>query len=431
MTHEDGVPARPGALGRIGPRRAQLTVTYLIFTAVLGSNLPSPIYVIWQREWHFSSGTVTLVFATYGVCVLTSLLCFGRLSDTVGRRPVMTAGLVLAAGATVLFLAAHSVTWLFAARGLQGLATGVLTGSAAAAMVELDPGGDRQRASMINVVAMVSAGATGPLLGGLLTQFAPWPTRLPFVVILALMVVGLLGVGSIPETVDPRAPGDLGFRARSDAWRPRRPSVPLPIRKAFVVAATALAVGWSVGALYAALSPSMESQLLHLTSHAAAGALIFAFNIIGGVAQLRLRTWSTRRVMGIGLPAVALGIVMVQLAIMDHVTGLFYLGTISAGLGQGLSFMGGLALVNEVAPHHRRAEVLSAFSVIGYAAVSVPVVGVGLLTDVLGLTRATGIFTLVIVAVAGLGLLAVVRQPPEPLSRLTAEDRAALALEAN
>lgn len=428
MNPEGHVPGRRGLLGRIGPRRAQLTVTYLIFSAVLGSNLPSPIYVIWQQEWHFSSGTVTLVFATYGACVLTSLLCFGRLSDAVGRKPIMTVGLAMAAVATCLFLEAQSVAWLFAARGLQGLATGVLTGSAAAAVVELDPGGDRQRASMINAVAMVTAGATGPLLGGLLTQFGPWPTRLPFAVILALLALALLGVRSLPETVTTVADGSPRDRVTSRDWRPRRPTVPRPIRGYFLVAATALAVGWSVGALYAALSPSMESQLLHLTSHAAAGALIFAFNIIGGLAQLRLRSWNPRRVMGIGLPAVAFGILMVQLSILDHVTGVFYLGTIAAGLGQGMSFMGGLSLINEVAPHHRRAEVLSAFSVVGYAAVSVPVVGVGLLTDVMGLTRATGVFTLAIVAVAGFGVVAVVRQPAEPLSRLTAEDRAALAL---
>jgi MFS family permease len=69
---------------------------------------------------------------------------------------------------------------------------------------------------------------------------------------------------------------------------------------------------------------------------------------------------------------------------------LLVLGGVVAGFGQGLSFRGGLAAVNEHSPAAQRGEVTSSFFVVLYIAISPPVIGEGVLAQAVGL-RAAGL----------------------------------------
>jgi Major Facilitator Superfamily len=90
-------------------------------------------------QWHFSATTLTAVFAVYVLALLLTLLAFGSLSDYLGRRRVIAVALAAGAGACGLFLAAHGVGLLFAARALQGVAAGIVTSAAGAALIDLQP----------------------------------------------------------------------------------------------------------------------------------------------------------------------------------------------------------------------------------------------------------------------------------------------------
>src|SRR6188472_3906569 len=116
-----------------------LVVSSAWFAMMAGANLATPLYAIYEREFGFSSAVLTLVFATYALVLAPSLLVFGQLSDRLGRRRVLSAGLATAAAGLGLFALAHGLPWLFAARAVQGLAVGMMSGAAAAALVELDP----------------------------------------------------------------------------------------------------------------------------------------------------------------------------------------------------------------------------------------------------------------------------------------------------
>jgi MFS family permease len=67
-------------------------------------------------------GVLTVIFATYAAGVLIALLAFGALSDRIGRRPVLAAGLGLAVVSTAVFLRAGDLVLLFVGRLLSGLA---------------------------------------------------------------------------------------------------------------------------------------------------------------------------------------------------------------------------------------------------------------------------------------------------------------------
>ena len=129
---------------------------------------PSPLYGVYQAQWRFSAATLTAVFAVYALALLVALLVFGSVSDYLGRRRVILASLVVAAGACGLFLAAHGVGMLFAARALQGAAVGTATSALGAALIDLQPEG-----SAIAPVITIAAGQLGLAAGGLDQRAGP------------------------------------------------------------------------------------------------------------------------------------------------------------------------------------------------------------------------------------------------------------------
>jgi MFS family permease len=100
---------------------ASITVSFLA-----ASSAPTPLYPTYQAPWKFSALTTTVIFGVYAISFLVALLTAGRLSDHIGRRPVLLAGIAGNVLALAVFVDAHSVAALLAARIVQGLATGVL-----------------------------------------------------------------------------------------------------------------------------------------------------------------------------------------------------------------------------------------------------------------------------------------------------------------
>ena len=109
-----------GGTSRSTLRRSFAAVAYAMAIVLASSNLLTPLYATYQRIFHFSPLMLTLIFATYAIFLVPSLVVFGQLSDRVGRRRVIAAGLVGGAVSLALFASAHSTLWLFAARAVQG-----------------------------------------------------------------------------------------------------------------------------------------------------------------------------------------------------------------------------------------------------------------------------------------------------------------------
>ncbi len=141
-------------------------IAYAFAVTMLGTTLPTPLYVIYQAQWHFSTSLITLIFASYAVAVLAALLLAGRSSDQVGRRPVLAAAICLSIVSAVTFILAPNVGWLFVGRVLSGLSAGLMTGTATAALTETARPGAGRRASLVSSTANLGGLALGPLLAG-------------------------------------------------------------------------------------------------------------------------------------------------------------------------------------------------------------------------------------------------------------------------
>src|SRR5215208_4796681 len=212
---------------RLAPPLDFALVAGIITLALFASATPSPLYADYAASWHFSTPVLTAVYAVYAVGVLTSLLLIGRLSDEIGRLPVLIGALVALLLATLLYIAAQSVVWLFAARAVQGLATGAALGAAGAAMLDLHPRGDAVQAGLVNGVGSALGIGFGAAISSVLVQAAPDPRVTPFLLVFVLFAAALAGTLALRESVP---------RTERPRLRPQRPQVPRSIRPAFVLA---------------------------------------------------------------------------------------------------------------------------------------------------------------------------------------------------
>ncbi len=252
---------------------------------MLGTTLPTPLYVIYQAQWHFSAAIVTVTFAVYAVAVLVTLLLMGRSSDQAGRKPVLAAALGSSALSTVVLILAPNVEVLIAGRILSGLSAGLMTGTATAALTELVPASASRRASLVATAVNMGGLGLGPLIAGLFAQYAPHPTVLVFEVYLVVLAAAGVCLFLVPETVSPR-------RGRPALRRPRHPRAG---PGEFAAAAAAAFAAFSLLGLFSALAPTFLGTVLHQGSHAVQGAVVFLLLAVGALTQILLSRFSSRR----------------------------------------------------------------------------------------------------------------------------------------
>lgn len=371
-------------------------LAYAFAAIMVGTTLPTPMYALYAEHMHFAVLTTTVIYPTNAGGVLFALLAFGRWSDAVGRRPMLLAGVAAALAGAVVFLFADSVSVLLIGRVLSGLSAGLFTGTATAAVIEAAPSAWKTRAAAVATVANIGGLGAGPLLAGLLVQYAPQPLHLPFLVHIGLALLAGIAVLVVPET-SPRT-GRIGLQ---------RLSVPAEVRTVFVIAALAAFAGFAVTGLFTAVAPSFLSTVIGIGNHAVAGAIagtIFASSALTQVAANRM---PAERAVAVGCALLIAGMLALTAALhFSSLVGLIAAAVIS-GVGQGMSFSRGLAAVVERAPAQCRAEVSSTYFVVAYVAISLPVIGEGLAAQALGLRTAGVTFAIAVALLAAICLAAI------------------------
>ncbi|WP_246851904.1 MFS transporter [Patulibacter sp. SYSU D01012] len=363
-------------------------LAYALVAAVLGMALaasatPSPLYAVYRAEWGFSSFVLTAIFAVYAIAVLVALLLTGRLSDDVGRRPVLIGALTAMIAATALFLVADSVAWLFAARALQGLSTGVAMSAAGAALLELHPRGDSHAAGLTNGVVAAASMGLGAFVSAALVEWAPAPERTPYAALLVVFAVLLVGALLMPETVAER---------RRPRLRPQRPHVPKAIRGAFALSSLGVLASWAIGGLFMSLGPQLAALELHTDSHLAGGLAILAMTGSGAVSQVLFERAAPWRLTAGGAIVLSLGMAGIVGSLSLDVGPVFLAASVLTGLGWGVAFLGALRSLTAVVPPHHRGETMSAFYLVAYTSISLPALGAGLVVGSWGLLPTFRVF---------------------------------------
>jgi MFS family permease len=398
---------RTAARRTLTPRLAYAHVAAVIGLALFASGTPSSLYGTYQELWGFSPLVLTLIYSVYAFGVLAALLLAGRLSDEVGRRPVLLVALGTLLIATAVFMFAGSVAWLFAARAIQGLATGLALGAASAALLDLHPKRDPAGVGLTNGVVSAGGMGLGVLVSAALVQLAPAPRVLPYVVLLVLLAIAFVGALLMPEPVTTSGKARL---------TPQRPSVPAAVRRPFLLASLGVISSWSVGGLFLSLGPMLSASLLHTSNHLVAGLAVFALAGSGAAAQLlfgRTAPWAGASA---GSVALATGLLMIVAAASMDSAALFWAGAVIGGGGFGVAFLGGLRALSAVVPPHHRAQVMSAFYIVAYSSISLPAILAGVLVTPLGLDATFELFGSVIAALALVVAFEAWRTRPRPVA---------------
>lgn len=362
------------------PRQAAFwLVAYMFAVTILGTSLPAPLYAIYQRQWHFSAGVVTLIFAVYAVAVLAVLLVAGRSSDQVGRKPVMAAALASSAISTVVFILAANVGWLFVGRIFSGVSAGLIIGAATAALTELVQESASRRASLVATAANMGGAGLGPLVAGLFAQYLPQPTVLVFEAYLGLLAMAALALAFVPETVTRRQRLSLRFTGLG---------IPAAGRGEFIAAGVAAFAAFALSGLFTSLAPGFVTGVLHQTNVAIAGGVPFLLFAAATVAAVGLARFNSRPVILAGLLLFLVGLALVVAGISAASLALFLAGTVVGGIAVGAINVGSLSIANRLAPAEDRGRIISTYFVFAFTGLIIPVVGVGIASDYVGNFRA-------------------------------------------
>jgi predicted MFS family arabinose efflux permease len=370
-----------------------ITISFLA-----GSSAPTPLYALYQAQWGFSSITVTMIFGIYAISVLTALLFVGRLSDHLGRRPVLIAATAAQTVTMVIFATAHGVADLMLARIIQGLATGAAVGAVGAGMIDLN----KTRGATANAVAPTFGTATGGVLSGYLVQYLPAPTHLVYAVLGVIFVLQGIGIALMTDTITP-ARGALA------SLKPQL-NLPPATRGPLLLALPVLVASWALAGFYASLGPMLVRGMLGAGSALLGGLALFVLAASAGLAVLVLQRREPRAMMTLGASLLAAGVGVAVWSLPHHAIAVFFAGTSIAGMGFGAGFQGAVRSVVPFAAPHERAGVLSIVFIVSYLSMGVPAIAAGVQVarhgNILGTGKAFGVvvITLALAAVLAAGL---------------------------
>jgi predicted MFS family arabinose efflux permease len=339
-------------------RHASLSVSAGVVSHTLWTSAaPALTYGLYAQEWHLTHTVTAAIFAVYPIFVVVTLVGFGGISDQIGRRATMLAGLFASLAGALLFAVAPDVWWVFGGRALMGIGVGLAASPSTAAILEFTSPERAKRAALVTMVAQAIGFAAALLLGGALTEYGPWPTRLCFWILAVLLLILLTGTWFLPR----HAAGGVVGR-----WRSRMPSVPKEVRRVFAVSSTAMMAAYTFGVLVLSLGGQVEHDLIGSANAFLNSAVLSLFPIAMGAIGIIARTLSPRVALIVGALVSGLAMVLLIVAVNFRDLVIYLLATAAAGGAYSLLFVGGLQVISAAAPVHHRGGILSGLYLLGY-----------------------------------------------------------------
>ncbi|MEU6119259.1 MFS transporter [Streptomyces sp. NPDC047117] len=359
-------------------RRSRATGLYVLVVLTFGACLPSSLHPGYQVGLHADELTMTLLHAVFALVSAPALLLLGPVSDAFGPRPVLRAGIALAALGSACFAFGPGPAWLIAGSAAQGLAVGATTGAAAA----LVSGGTAGRGAVLAGIAFVAGTASGATVGGFLAQYAPAPYVLPFLLHLVLLALAAYRVSALAPTA---------VAVPEGRRRPALPRIPRGMRAVFATASAVGFLAWTTAGLFLAIIPALPARSGH-HNMAVTGSILGAVLVCSALTQPLVGRLGTRQAQLAGLAALLVSLSLLSLT-AGRSTALTLVAAVVAGAGHGLACAGAAAAVDAKAPDRARGALTGALYLSFYLGAGLPAVAVGLPAVPFSLTTATFLVT--------------------------------------
>jgi len=363
-------------------------VGMVIFT--MGTSIVTPLFPLYKRTFELSNGTVTLLFATYTITVVPTMLIAGNLSDMLGRKRLILPGMATITTASLVFAFSTSLPMLFVGRVLQGLAIGMFLGVGTAFVVDHARPEQRAKAAQLAGLGFRLGFGLGPGLGGLMAQYMSDPLHRPYKAHALLMLVGIAAILAAPETLKRRHGVKLQIRV----------GVPEGQFRGFATFLAPAAFLMSfLDATLLSLAPLYMSDTLHVRNIALFGLVGFLVLAAGGFTPLVFRTLEPRRAVMAGVCASTLFSLLIVAASAFNTALLVIVAAAVIGFTNGLILQGATSIAGIVVPIEERGKLVSALYMCAYSG-TVPSVALGYLSRGIGLTATMAVFSAVAALIA-------------------------------
>lgn len=381
-------------------------VCFSMCVGVMGTALASPLYPLYQKAWGLLPSHITQIFVTYMLGALISLLFLGRLTNRFGFLKVLRLGLILMTLGVIGSAMAWNAISLSVCRFIIGLASGLITTSASVGMTQLNNKGDLQRAAATTSLTIAFGFGLGPVVGGLMAQWVPHPLVTSYLPPIALSFLGIYALFQI------RLPESSAITASEEprlSLKDVLPSISQP-RKPFLyhyaLGCMAAFSAFGMFSLFAAMAPSFMAKMVPWHGPAVSGLSIGIILFLSAGIQLIARPYPTKTVVITGFFALTVTNALLIINSFAGSTALFALCVMSMACGHALCNLAGMSIVNKVSKPANRTGLLSTYLVVGYVGTIVPILGMGWLSDHIGLTGALiGFCSCLGLLTAALGLL--------------------------
>lgn len=373
-------------------------VCFAMCVGVMGTALISPLYPLYQQAWQLRTSDVSLIYVVYMVGALFGLLFMGRLSDTLGFRKVMLAGLLLGWGGTLLTMLAWDLSSLNIGRFAVGLSSSLIVTSATVGLVQISRDGASQRISLITSFLLAFGFGLGPITGGITGQWLPNPlmvTYVPSLLLGVLAVYALLRVQLKPHA-DELAATSLSLQTFMPrlAWTGRSDSL------AFMLTCACPFFAFGVFGIYASMAPLFLEKMLPWHGPVVSGTSIGVILLASAMMQLACARMNLRWCGSLGLLAVVLSNAMLVLNFKLGSPVVFIVGVCAAAAGHGMCLLAGISMVNRIATPTERSGLISTYLVCGYVGSIAPLIAVGWIADHHGLPVAITLLGLCVIVIA-------------------------------
>lgn len=392
-----------------------LWLCFCMCVGVMGTALASPLYPLYQQAWGLLPSHITIIFVAYMVATLASLLLLARLNDRYGFLPVLRAGLILVTLGVLISACAWNIASLIAGRVVIGVASGLITTSSSIGLTQVGNKGDMQRAAATTSLALAFGFGLGPVVGGLVAQWAPAPLVTAYVPSLLLGVVAILALWKITLPGNPQAP--LSGKAaplRAGEWLPKVTLPEARFRRHFAIGSMGAFCAFGIFSLYASLAPSFMDRMVPWHGPAVSGLSIGVILFLSAAAQYVARPMHPKNAMIAGFAALVLCNLLLVINNFIGSAVLFVLSVLATALCHGLCNLAGMSMVSKVSTSASRAGLLSTYLMVGYCGTIVPILGLGWLSDHIGLSRALVMFCICMAALAAVLAVLTWRTPRLP-----------------
>ena len=335
-------------------------VALAVSAVAWGANQFVPLLLLYRDKLGISTATAQATFGLYAAGLVPGLLIGGPFSDRHGRRLVLIAALVASVFASLLLmLGGQGVGWLFAGRLFAGVASGAAFSAGSSWLKELSPDGAGARRA---TVAMTTGFAASPIAAGVLAQWAPARTMVPYIPHLVLATGAIPVVARLPEASTRRAVTAHPTAVLRDQ-RFRRVVAPLA---PWVFGSAAIPLAY----LPALVQTRLGGRALIF------GALVATLTAVAGIAvqsfARRLDSGDRSNLLAAAMGIVTAGLLVAAAAAETTSLALIVLAALVLGAGYGCCQVCGLLEVQRLAPPDQLARITAAYQALSYTGFALP-----------------------------------------------------------